>query len=252
MCSFSRKTYHHSFSLPGVPSAPRNVVSVVNQTSVLLEWHSPRDTGHREDLTYNVLCRRCHSSERRACQPCDDSVVFTPGKRGLKDTRVEISKLRAHTSYTFEVQVCPWGLFCSFIYSGMSFVQLAWCLVLFKKNSEAWRLERRLYAVNLCLGGRWKLHSDLDLQQLQNHSQKMCKNVSKTFMRLLKPFLQCNPLLLCWSERSYFQYNTHRYIKKSSQHYFLLWSFAAGAVLADWPCHDSGLPIVTAINPEYL
>uniref|UniRef100_A0A3Q1J791 receptor protein-tyrosine kinase n=1 Tax=Anabas testudineus TaxID=64144 RepID=A0A3Q1J791_ANATE len=87
-----------------VPSAPRNVVSVVNQTSVSLEWHSPRDTGHRDDLSYNVLCRRCHSSERRACQPCDDSVVFVPGKRGLKETGVEISKLRAHTSYTFEIQ----------------------------------------------------------------------------------------------------------------------------------------------------
>uniref|UniRef100_A0AAQ5ZD06 receptor protein-tyrosine kinase n=1 Tax=Amphiprion ocellaris TaxID=80972 RepID=A0AAQ5ZD06_AMPOC len=88
----------------GVPSAPRNVVSVVNQTSVLLEWHPPRETGHRDDLSYNVLCRRCHSSERRACQPCDDSVVFVPGKRALKDTSVEISKLRAHTSYTFEIQ----------------------------------------------------------------------------------------------------------------------------------------------------
>ncbi len=95
-----------SHLLLGVPSAPRNVVSVVNQTSVLLEWHTPRDIGHRDDLSYNVLCRRCHSSERRACQPCDDSVVFIPGKRGLKETRVEISKLRAHTSYTFDIQVC--------------------------------------------------------------------------------------------------------------------------------------------------
>uniref|UniRef100_A0A3B4UNT6 receptor protein-tyrosine kinase n=1 Tax=Seriola dumerili TaxID=41447 RepID=A0A3B4UNT6_SERDU len=88
-----------------VPSAPRNVVSVVNQTSVQLEWHPPRETGHRGDLSYNVLCRRCHSNERRACQPCDDSVAFVPGKRGLKETRVEISKLRAHTSYTFDIQV---------------------------------------------------------------------------------------------------------------------------------------------------
>uniref|UniRef100_A0A8C6X087 receptor protein-tyrosine kinase n=1 Tax=Neogobius melanostomus TaxID=47308 RepID=A0A8C6X087_9GOBI len=87
-----------------VPSAPRNLVSIVNQTSVVLEWHSPRDTGHRDDLSYNVICRRCHSPERRACQPCDDSVAFVPGKRGLRDTRVEISKLRAHTSYTFDVQ----------------------------------------------------------------------------------------------------------------------------------------------------
>lgn len=90
---------------PGVPSAPRNVVSVVNQTSVLLEWHTPRDVGHRFDLSYNVLCRRCHSNERRACQPCDDSVVFVPGRHGLKVLKVEISKLRAHTAYTFDVQV---------------------------------------------------------------------------------------------------------------------------------------------------
>ncbi|KAF3835403.1 hypothetical protein F7725_027961 [Dissostichus mawsoni] len=89
----------------GVPSAPRNVVSVVNQTSVMVEWHPPRDIGHREDLSYNVLCRRCHSNERRACQPCDDSVAFIPGKQGLKETMVEISKLRAHTSYTFEIQI---------------------------------------------------------------------------------------------------------------------------------------------------
>uniref|UniRef100_A0A7N8XL02 receptor protein-tyrosine kinase n=1 Tax=Mastacembelus armatus TaxID=205130 RepID=A0A7N8XL02_9TELE len=87
-----------------VPSAPRNVVSVVNQTSVLLEWHPPRDMGHRDDLSYNILCRRCHSSERRACQPCDDSVEFVPDKQGLKETRVEISKLRAHASYTFDIQ----------------------------------------------------------------------------------------------------------------------------------------------------
>lgn len=96
-----------SFFSLGVPSAPRNIVSLVNQTSLLLEWHSPRDTGHRDDLSYNVLCHWCHSSERRACQPCDDSVAYVPGKRGLKETRVEISKLRAHTSYTFDIQVCP-------------------------------------------------------------------------------------------------------------------------------------------------
>uniref|UniRef100_A0A7N8X6Q4 receptor protein-tyrosine kinase n=1 Tax=Mastacembelus armatus TaxID=205130 RepID=A0A7N8X6Q4_9TELE len=97
-----------------VPSAPRNVVSVVNQTSVLLEWHPPRDMGHRDDLSYNILCRRCHSSERRACQPCDDSVEFVPDKQGLKETRVEISKLRAHASYTFDIQVCPLKEGCLF------------------------------------------------------------------------------------------------------------------------------------------
>uniref|UniRef100_A0A3Q0RUM1 receptor protein-tyrosine kinase n=1 Tax=Amphilophus citrinellus TaxID=61819 RepID=A0A3Q0RUM1_AMPCI len=83
-----------------VPSAPRNVVSVVNQTSVVLEWHSPRDTGHRDDLTYNVLCRRCHSSERRSCQPCEDSVVFVPGKQALKETRVEINHLLMNDKFS--------------------------------------------------------------------------------------------------------------------------------------------------------
>nr|XP_061790574.1 ephrin type-B receptor 1-like [Nerophis lumbriciformis] len=88
----------------GVPSGPRNLVSVVNQTSVQLEWHPPRDIGHREDLSYNVLCHRCHSSERRVCQPCEDSVAYVPGRRGLKVTKVEISNLQAHTSYTFDIQ----------------------------------------------------------------------------------------------------------------------------------------------------
>uniref|UniRef100_A0A674PRQ3 receptor protein-tyrosine kinase n=1 Tax=Takifugu rubripes TaxID=31033 RepID=A0A674PRQ3_TAKRU len=107
LCSCRNGYYRGDMDRPEdvcVPSAPRNVVSVINQTSVLLEWHSPRDTGHRDDLSYNVLCRRCHSAERRACQPCDDSVKFVPGKRGLKETQVEISKLRAHTSYTFIIQ----------------------------------------------------------------------------------------------------------------------------------------------------
>ncbi|KAJ3599273.1 hypothetical protein NHX12_033236, partial [Muraenolepis orangiensis] len=87
-----------------VPSAPRNVVSVVNQTSVVLEWNPPRDTGHRGDLVYNVLCRRCPGGERRVCPSCDDSVAFSPGRRGLKVNRVEISRLRAHTAYAFDVQ----------------------------------------------------------------------------------------------------------------------------------------------------
>lgn len=129
---------------PGVPSAPRNVVSVVNQTSVLLEWHPPRDTGHRDDLSYNVLCRRCHSNERRACQPCDDSVAFVPGKRGLKDTRVEISKLRAHTSYTFDILVGPQRNRClskALFFPGMCFIHHA---VLLKENcSESLSFEHQ-------------------------------------------------------------------------------------------------------------
>ncbi|KAM6963135.1 ephrin type-B receptor 1-like [Aplochiton taeniatus] len=87
-----------------VPSAPRNVISVVNQTSVFLEWHPPRDTGSRGDLTYNVLCRRCHGSERRSCSACEEAVEFLPGQRGLTEAWVSISSLGAHSDYVFLVQ----------------------------------------------------------------------------------------------------------------------------------------------------
>lgn len=87
----------------GVPSSPRNVMSVVNETSVILEWHSPRETGGRLDVVYNIVCKKCNA-ERRACSHCDDSVDFAPQQLGLTDTRVFISNLWAHTLYTFEIQ----------------------------------------------------------------------------------------------------------------------------------------------------
>lgn len=78
-------------------------MSIVNETSVILEWHSPRETGGRQDVVYNIVCKKC-SAERRACSHCDDSVEFTPRQLGLTDTRVFISNLLAHTLYTFEIQ----------------------------------------------------------------------------------------------------------------------------------------------------
>ncbi|XP_023674784.1 ephrin type-B receptor 1-B isoform X1 [Paramormyrops kingsleyae] len=86
-----------------VPSGPRNIISVINETSVTLEWHPPRETGGREDVVYNIVCRKCRT-DRRSCSPCDDSVEFVPRQLGLTETRVFISNLWAHTLYTFEVQ----------------------------------------------------------------------------------------------------------------------------------------------------
>lgn len=91
-------------SLPtGVPSGPRNVISIVNETSIILEWHPPRETGGRDDVTYNIVCKKCRS-DRRACSRCDDNVDFVPRQLGLTETRVFISNLWAHTPYTFEIQ----------------------------------------------------------------------------------------------------------------------------------------------------
>ncbi|NXN00103.1 EPHB1 protein, partial [Sylvia borin] len=87
----------------GVPSGPRNVISIVNETSIILEWHPPRETGGRDDVTYNIVCKKCRS-DRRACSRCDDNVDFVPRQLGLTDTRVFISNLWAHTPYTFEIQ----------------------------------------------------------------------------------------------------------------------------------------------------
>uniref|UniRef100_H3BYK9 Fibronectin type-III domain-containing protein n=2 Tax=Tetraodon nigroviridis TaxID=99883 RepID=H3BYK9_TETNG len=41
------------------PSAPRSIVSQLNDTSVTLEWSEPLDRGGRSDLTYRLLCSVC-------------------------------------------------------------------------------------------------------------------------------------------------------------------------------------------------
>uniref|UniRef100_A0A8C2JFT7 receptor protein-tyrosine kinase n=1 Tax=Cyprinus carpio TaxID=7962 RepID=A0A8C2JFT7_CYPCA len=86
-----------------VPSAPQNVISSVNETSLMLEWNPPRETGGRDDVVYNIICKSCGGG-RGGCTRCGDNVQFVPRQLGLTDTRVFISDLLAHTQYTFEVQ----------------------------------------------------------------------------------------------------------------------------------------------------
>ncbi|XP_036409671.1 ephrin type-A receptor 4-like isoform X2 [Megalops cyprinoides] len=86
------------------PSAPQHLISNVNETSVNLEWSPPASTGGRQDLSYNVVCKRCGGgAESVACQPCGGSVHFHPQQLSLRGTRVSINDLQAHTNYTFEV-----------------------------------------------------------------------------------------------------------------------------------------------------
>ncbi|XP_033372622.1 ephrin type-B receptor 1 isoform X2 [Parus major] len=108
VCACRNGYYRADFDPPAaactsVPSGPRNVISIVNETSIILEWHPPRETGGRDDVTYNIVCKKCRS-DRRACSRCDDNVDFVPRQLGLTDTRVFISNLWAHTPYTFEIQ----------------------------------------------------------------------------------------------------------------------------------------------------
>ncbi|XP_070615169.1 ephrin type-B receptor 2 isoform X5 [Erythrolamprus reginae] len=104
-----RNSYYRADSDPlempctTIPSAPQGVISSVNETSLMLEWTPPRDSGGREDLVYNIICKSCGSG-RRACTRCGDNVQFTPRQLGLTEPRVYINDLLAHTQYTFEIQ----------------------------------------------------------------------------------------------------------------------------------------------------
>nr|XP_055053412.1 ephrin type-A receptor 4 isoform X3 [Misgurnus anguillicaudatus] len=84
------------------PSAPRNLISNVNETSVLLEWSPPLSSGGRQDLTYNVVCTRCARDMQR-CVPCGDDVRYSPQRLSLRSTRVSVHQLQAHTNYTFQI-----------------------------------------------------------------------------------------------------------------------------------------------------
>lgn len=90
------------FPLTGPPSAPRNVISNINETSVILDWSWPLDTGGRKDVTFNIVCKKC-SGGSRACEPCSDNVRFLPRQSGLTNTTVTVVDLLAHTNYTFEI-----------------------------------------------------------------------------------------------------------------------------------------------------
>uniref|UniRef100_A0A667ZYS4 receptor protein-tyrosine kinase n=1 Tax=Myripristis murdjan TaxID=586833 RepID=A0A667ZYS4_9TELE len=78
------------------PSAPRSIVTQINDTMVTLEWSEPLERGGRSDLTY--------SGEVTSCLPCDDAVSYRPAQLGLTQRRVVIWGLQPHTNYTLTVQ----------------------------------------------------------------------------------------------------------------------------------------------------
>uniref|UniRef100_A0A3B5A6M2 Ephrin type-A receptor 7 n=1 Tax=Stegastes partitus TaxID=144197 RepID=A0A3B5A6M2_9TELE len=71
------------------PSAPVNVISSVNGTSVNLEWDRPLHTGGRSDLEYSRLGTA--------------AVRFVPRQTGLKESWVTVLNLVAHTNYSFRI-----------------------------------------------------------------------------------------------------------------------------------------------------
>ncbi|KAM3931752.1 ephrin type-A receptor 3-like isoform 2-T2 [Leptodactylus fuscus] len=85
------------------PSAPHNPISTVNETSVIMEWSPPEDSGGRKDVTYNIHCRRC-LLEGQKCSPCGSGIHYIPRQFGLSHPRVLITDLLPYTNYTFDIE----------------------------------------------------------------------------------------------------------------------------------------------------
>uniref|UniRef100_A0A668A307 receptor protein-tyrosine kinase n=1 Tax=Myripristis murdjan TaxID=586833 RepID=A0A668A307_9TELE len=100
---FRAETDPASMACTQPPSAPQQLISAVNETSVVLEWSPPHRLGGRTDTSYSLDCLICEtgSQSQTLCLPCGPDVLISPGWSGLKTTRVVVSELRAHTHYTF-------------------------------------------------------------------------------------------------------------------------------------------------------
>ncbi|XP_050787147.1 ephrin type-A receptor 8 isoform X2 [Gopherus flavomarginatus] len=85
------------------PSAPVNLVSSVNGTSVTLEWTPPLDKGGRTDITYNVVCRHC-TWDLGQCEACGSGIRFVPQQMSLGQAALTVANLMAHMNYSFWVE----------------------------------------------------------------------------------------------------------------------------------------------------
>ncbi|XP_055750633.1 ephrin type-A receptor 7-like isoform X2 [Salvelinus fontinalis] len=83
------------------PSPPKDLVYTLKQSTLILEWGAPTDTGGRGDLTYSVGCRRCVGLQ---CEPCGASVGFMPQQSGVTERTVTVVNLMANSNYTLTVE----------------------------------------------------------------------------------------------------------------------------------------------------
>ncbi|KAM9737804.1 ephrin type-A receptor 10 isoform 3-T5 [Menidia menidia] len=83
------------------PSPPRDLQYTLKQSTLVLDWAPPSDSGGRADLTYSVGCRRCGA---RHCEPCGASVGFVPQQAGLTERTVTVVNLLPNANYSFSVE----------------------------------------------------------------------------------------------------------------------------------------------------
>ncbi|MFT7811107.1 ephrin type-A receptor 7-like isoform X1 [Arapaima gigas] len=86
------------------PTPPRNLVFTLKQSTLVLQWDPPADSGGRGDLSYTVGCSRCAGAALGPCEPCGASVAFLPQQSGLTERSVTVVNLLPHSDYTFTVE----------------------------------------------------------------------------------------------------------------------------------------------------
>lgn len=85
------------------PSAPRSVVTQMNDSTLGLEWNEPLESGGRTDLSYSIRCTVCRAAST-PCLSCGDSVSYRPAQHGLVERRVEVWGLLPQATYIFAIQ----------------------------------------------------------------------------------------------------------------------------------------------------
>uniref|UniRef100_A0AAV2K5M2 Fibronectin type-III domain-containing protein n=1 Tax=Knipowitschia caucasica TaxID=637954 RepID=A0AAV2K5M2_KNICA len=106
MCVCKEDHFRTPLDLPSAactrpPSPPRDLSFSLSQSTLVLEWSPPSDSGGRVDLSYTVSCQRCGL---RQCEPCGASVGFVPQQGGLTDRTVSVVNLLPNSNYTFTVE----------------------------------------------------------------------------------------------------------------------------------------------------
>ncbi|KAM6918920.1 ephrin type-A receptor 4-A-like [Xenentodon cancila] len=64
------------------PSAPQQLISVVNKTSVVLEWAPPRRLGGRSDTSYSLECLICQTGSHGQVIPRNHTVPMPEAQQG--------------------------------------------------------------------------------------------------------------------------------------------------------------------------
>uniref|UniRef100_A0A8C9SC90 Ephrin type-A receptor 10 n=1 Tax=Scleropages formosus TaxID=113540 RepID=A0A8C9SC90_SCLFO len=107
LCVCEEDYYRTPLDVPSAPctrppTPPRNLAFTLKQSTLVLEWDPPTDSGGRGDLSYAVGCSWCVGPG--ACEPCGAGVAFLPQQSGLTERSVTVVNLLPHSNYTFTVE----------------------------------------------------------------------------------------------------------------------------------------------------